>query len=75
MPPVFNTLREHPMSMEELKWPGIVLGLAILLIVVEWKMAARKKEGVTFTDRQRMKGIFGVAVVLAVLVYFVGLFA
>ncbi|MCX7891519.1 MAG: hypothetical protein N2544_04010 [Burkholderiales bacterium] len=63
------------MSMEELKWPGIVLGLAILLIVVEWKMAARKKEGVTFTDRQRMKGIFGVAVALAVLVYFVGLFA
>lgn len=58
------------MTLQELKWPGVVLVLGLLLIIVEWNMASKKKEGVTFTDRQRMKGIFGVSVVLAVLVYF-----
>jgi len=63
------------MTFEELKWPGVVLVLGLLLIIVEWNMASRKKEGVTFTDRQRMKGIAGVAVTLSVLVYFLIWFA
>jgi hypothetical protein len=63
------------MTFEELKWPGVVLVLGLLLVIVEWNMASRKKEGVTFTDRQRMKGIAGVAVTLSVLVYFLIWFA
>jgi len=63
------------MTFEELKWPSVVLVLGLLLIIVEWNMASRKKEGVTFTDRQRMKGIAGVAVTLSVLVYFLIWFA
>jgi hypothetical protein len=38
-------------------------------------MASKKKGGVTFTDRQRMKGMAGVSVALAVLVYFLIWFA
>jgi hypothetical protein len=63
------------MTFEELKWPGVVLVLGLLLIIIEWSMASKKKEGVTFTDRQRMKGMAGVSVALAVLVYFLIWFA
>ncbi|MBS1216600.1 MAG: hypothetical protein H6R20_1574 [Proteobacteria bacterium] len=63
------------MTFEELKWPGVVLGLGLLLIIIEWRMASKKKGGVTFTDRQRMKGMAGVSVALAVLVYFLIWFA
>jgi hypothetical protein len=63
------------MTFEDFKWPGVVLVLGLLLIIVEWNMASRKKEGVTFTDRQRMKGIAGVSVTLSVLVYFLIWFA
>ncbi|MCU0898231.1 MAG: hypothetical protein MUC55_12120 [Burkholderiales bacterium] len=63
------------MTFEDFKWPGVVLVLGLLLIIVEWNMASRKKEGVTFTDRQRMKGIAGVSVALSVLVYFLIWFA
>lgn len=63
------------MTLQELKWPGVVLVLGLLLIIVEWNMASKKKEGVTFTDRQRMKGIAGVSVALSVLVYFLIWFA
>ena len=63
------------MTFEELKWPGVVLGLGLLLIIIEWRMASKKKGGATFTDRQRMKGMAGVSVALAVLVYFLIWFA
>jgi hypothetical protein len=63
------------MTLQELKWPGVVLVLGLLLIIVEWNMASKKKEGVTFTDRQRMKGIAGVSLALSVLVYFLIWFA
>jgi hypothetical protein len=63
------------MTLQELKWPGVVLMLGLLLIIVEWNMASKKKEGVTFTDRQRMKGLAGVSVALSVLVYFLIWFA
>jgi hypothetical protein len=63
------------MTLQELKWPGVVLVLGLLLIIVEWNMASKKKDGVTFTDRQRMKGIAGVSLGLAVLVYLLIWFA
>ncbi|MCU0804854.1 MAG: hypothetical protein MUF79_07175 [Burkholderiales bacterium] len=63
------------MTLQELKWPGVVLVLGLLLIIVEWNMASKKKGGVTFTDRQRMKGLAGVSVALSILVYFLIWFA
>jgi hypothetical protein len=42
----------------------------MLLILIEWNMARKKKEGVTWTDRQRMFGLFGVTCVLSVLAAF-----
>lgn len=55
--------------MEDLKWPLIIIGIGILLVFAEHSMASKKKEGVTFTDRKRMRGIMGVAAVLAVLTW------
>jgi hypothetical protein len=49
------------------KWAGIVFGCGMLLIVFEWLMARRKKGGVTWTDQQRMLGIFWISVALAAL--------
>lgn len=50
------------------KWAGITLGIGMLLIVFEWQMAKKKKEGVTWSDRQRMLGIFWISIALALLV-------
>ena len=50
-----------------LKWAGIVFGIGMLIILLEWQMAKKKKEGVTGTDRQRMIGIFWISVGLAAL--------
>jgi hypothetical protein len=49
------------------KWAGITFGIGMLIIALEWNIA-RKKEGVTATDRRRMLGIFWIAVVTAALV-------
>jgi hypothetical protein len=49
------------------KWGGLVFVMGILLILMEWSMARKKKEGVTWTDRQRMIGIFWVTCALSVL--------
>ena len=51
-----------------LKWSAIVFGCGMLLILMEWNMARKKKEGVTWTDKQRMIGIFWISVALAALV-------
>jgi hypothetical protein len=51
-----------------LKWAAVTFGLGMLIILAEWNMARKKKEGVTWTDRQRMIGIFWIAVALAALV-------
>jgi preprotein translocase subunit SecE len=40
----------------------------MLIILAEWNMARKKKEGVTWTDRRRMVGIFWVSVAVAALV-------
>jgi hypothetical protein len=50
-----------------LKWSAIVFGCGMLLILMEWNMARKKKEGVTWTDKQRMIGIFWVSCVLSAL--------
>ena len=50
------------------KAAGITIGLGVALIVFEWLMARRKKDGVTYTDKQRMFGILRISLVLAALV-------
>ena len=54
------------------KAAGITFGLGLALIVFEWMIARRKKEGVTYTDRQRMFGMLRISVVLALLVGWIG---
>ena len=51
-----------------LKWAGITFGIGMLIILFEYHMAKKKKEGITWTDRQRMIGIFWLSVGMAALV-------
>ena len=55
---------------EPLMWnaAGITFALGMALILWEWMIARKKKDGVTFTDRQRMFGMFRITIALAVLV-------
>jgi hypothetical protein len=55
----------------ELKYALITFGIGCLIVIMEWNMAKKKKEGITWTDKQRMRGILGVAVGMSVLVYFI----
>lgn len=55
----------------EWKYALITFGIGCLIVILEWNMAKKKKEGVTWTDRQRLRGILGVSVGVAALVYFV----
>jgi len=55
--------------MEDLRWPLTILVIGVLLALAEWLLARRKKGGITFTDKQRMRGIMGVAVTLAILTW------
>ncbi|MCC6608068.1 MAG: hypothetical protein IT515_00145 [Burkholderiales bacterium] len=55
----------------ELKYALITFGIGCLIVVLEWNMAGKKKGGVTWTDKKRIRGIFGVSVGIAALVYFV----
>jgi len=50
------------------KWMGIVLAVGIALMVIEYRFAKKKKEGVTSIDKQRVVGIFWIAIFLSVLV-------
>ncbi len=50
------------------KWMGIVLAVGIALMVIEYRFAKKKKEGFTPTDRQRILGIFWIAIFLSLLV-------
>jgi len=50
-----------------LKWAGLVFGIGMLIILLEYSMARKKKEGVTWTDRKRMVGIFWISVAMAAL--------
>lgn len=51
-----------------LKWAGITFGIGMLIIWFEYSMAKKKKEGITWTDRQRMIGIFWITVAMSALV-------
>ncbi len=50
------------------KWMGIVFAAGIVLMVIEYRFAKKKKEGVTPTDRKRVAGIFWVTIFLSLLV-------
>ena len=50
------------------KWMGIVLAVGVALMVIEYRFAKKKKEGVTSTDKQRVAGIFWIAIFLSLLV-------
>lgn len=50
------------------KWMGIVIAVGIALMVIEYRYAKKKKEGVTPTDKQRITGIFWIAIALSLLV-------
>jgi hypothetical protein len=50
------------------KWMAITFGIGMLLIVIEYYYAKKKKGGFTPTDRQRIIGIFWLAVLLSGLV-------
>jgi hypothetical protein len=51
-----------------IKWAAVTFGIGMLVIFAEWNMARKKKDGVTWTDKQRMIGIFWISVALAGLV-------
>ena len=51
-----------------LKWAGITFGVGMLIILFEYHMAKKKKEGITWTDKQRMLGIFWLSIGMAALV-------
>jgi multisubunit Na+/H+ antiporter MnhB subunit len=50
------------------KWMGIVLAAGIVLMVIEYRFAKKKKEGVTPTDKKRVAGIFWITIFLSLLV-------
>ena len=50
------------------KWMGIVFAAGIVLMVIEYRFAKKKKEGVTPTDRKRVAGIFWITIFLSLLV-------
>ena len=51
-----------------IKWMAITFGIGVALMVIEYYVAQRKKEGFTYTDRQRIIGIFWLSVFAAALV-------
>lgn len=51
-----------------IKWMAITIGIGILLIVIEYRVARRKKEGITPTDKQRMLGILWISILISCLV-------
>ena len=50
------------------KWMGIVLAVGLALMVIEYRFAKKKKEGVTPTDKKRIVGIFWIAIFMSLLV-------
>jgi hypothetical protein len=51
-----------------LKWAAITFGIGMLIIWFEYSMAKKKKEGITWSDKQRMIGIFWISVAMSALV-------
>ena len=50
------------------KWMGIIAIAGILLMITEYRVAKKKKEGFTVTDRKRVLGILWLTVFFALLV-------
>ncbi|TMG72468.1 MAG: hypothetical protein E6H80_11710 [Betaproteobacteria bacterium] len=50
------------------KWMGIVFAVGIALMVIEYHLATKKKEGFTPIDRSRILGIFGLTIFFCLLV-------
>lgn len=50
------------------KWAAVTFGIGMMIILLEWNMARKKKEGITWTDKQRMIGIFWVSCAMSGLV-------
>jgi hypothetical protein len=50
------------------QWMGIVIALGVVLMVVEYQFAKKKKGGFTPTDKQRILGILWVSIVLSLIV-------
>lgn len=53
------------------KWMGIVVLIGFALMYLEYRVAAKKKEGFTPIDRRRIVGIFWITLFFAGLVGFV----
>jgi multisubunit Na+/H+ antiporter MnhB subunit len=50
------------------KWMGIVIAAGVVLMVVEYRFAKKKKEGFTATDKRRIFGIFWLTIFFSLLV-------
>jgi len=50
------------------KWMGIVAIIGIVLMIVEYRFAVKKKEGFTSVDRKRILGILWLTAFFALLV-------
>jgi hypothetical protein len=55
----------------EWKYALITFGIGCLIVIMEWNMARKKKGGMTWADKKRIRGIIGVAGGVAALVYFI----
>lgn len=51
-----------------IKWAAVTFGVGMMIILLEWNMARKKKGGVSWTDKQRMIGIFWVSCAMSGLV-------
>jgi hypothetical protein len=58
----------------EWKYALITFGIGCLIVIMEWNMARKKKGGMTWADKKRIRGIVGVAAGVAALVYFITVF-
>ncbi|MCX7152138.1 MAG: hypothetical protein NT115_06335 [Proteobacteria bacterium] len=54
----------------DLKWAYITFGAGILIVIIEYVMASKKKGGITATDKKSMIGLFWLSIGAAGLVAF-----
>ena len=50
------------------QWMGIIAAGGVVLMVIEYQFAKKKKEGFTVTDRRRIVGLFWVTISMSLLV-------
>ncbi|MEO7403007.1 MAG: hypothetical protein ABIU95_04995 [Burkholderiales bacterium] len=53
------------------QYPAVVMGLFVALMLVEWIMASKKHGEPQFSDKRRIRGLFGVGLVLAAIAWFI----